>query len=182
VPPLHLFAPSTTQLGTRLIQCLLALMLATLSLGASAVGLVLQELPAGSLGQQAQVLIEAPGAPLSLPEALAKRAQFQPGTTVNLSFGIGAPPVWIRLEINNSDPTARDMHLVTGAPWTDRIEVHLVQDGRTLSSFQTGDELPGARGLIPAVGYAVLLQFPRARASCCCALCAWTPWLCRLSC
>jgi len=90
VPPLHLFVPSTTQLGTRLIKCLLALVLATLSLGASAVGLVLQELPAGSLGQQSQVLIEAPGAPLSLPETLAKRAQFQPGTTVNLSFGIGA--------------------------------------------------------------------------------------------
>jgi diguanylate cyclase (GGDEF)-like protein len=160
VPPLHLFAPSTTQLGTRLIQCLLALVLATLSLGASALGLVLQELPAGSLGQQAQVLVEAQGAPLSLKEALAKRAQFQLGTTVNLSFGIGAPPVWIRLEVNNSESVAREMHLVTGAPWTDRIDVHLVQDGRTLSSFQTGDEIPGARGLIPAVGYAVPLQFP----------------------
>lgn len=139
---------------------LLTLVMACAGSFATAAGVVLQQLPEGSLGRYAQVLVEDPGVPLELNQAVANRAQFQPGATAKLSFGIGAPPVWVRLPLTHKEAQMREMHLVVGAPWTDRIDIHFVQNGRTLASAQTGDERAGALGLIPAVGYALALPVP----------------------
>ena len=167
--------------GARVVRGWVALVLLAVGWSAQASGVALQALPEGSLGKHALVLVEAPGAPLDLGQAMARKAQFQPGATEILSFGIGASPVWIRLPITNAEAQARAMQLVTGAPWTDRIDVFLVQDGRVLASAQTGDERPGARGLQPGVGYVSALEIPRARVSFGCAWIVWIPWWCRSS-
>lgn len=156
--------PPSVRLPRMLLSQMLKWLLLAWLLGVGAksmaVGVVLQELPAGALGLHAEVLVEVPARPLDLAQVQQGTAPFQPITQQKPSFGIGAAPRWIRLKVNNLDAQAQVFHLVAGVPWTDRIDGYLIQNGRTLTSWQTGDERPGAPGLVPGLGFTMALQLP----------------------
>lgn len=112
------------------------------------------------LGQQASVLIETPGQRLSLEEARAawQRGAFRPGARAALAQGLGSPPLWQRLELDNPGPSLRELHLVAAMTWVDDVEVVLVGPDGTQHRWQAGDEWPGARQAAPGLG----LVFPLA--------------------
>ncbi|MGD9788508.1 MAG: diguanylate cyclase [Sulfuricellaceae bacterium] len=131
---------------------------------AVAAALPLTNIPAESLGVQTQYLIEQ-GQPLSLAQAMARYrdGEFRAGQESILNFGIGSRPVWLHLEVNNPTPTPLSFYLVAGVTWLDRLDVYVARNGKTEAEIHTGDETPGARGVTPALGYALPLQFQPGR-------------------
>lgn len=92
------------------------------------------------LGAHASYLKET-GAPLSLDEIVAAHAagKFTAATSPILDFGIGSPPVWVRLGIVNPgmEPVVR--RLLIENSWQDQIDIHfLAANGKTLH-HQMGD-------------------------------------------
>ena len=145
-------------------QTLLAFLL-TMAVGLiQAQPLLLTELPTGSLGAWANVLVED-GAPLSLEEVqIRQRANlFHKGERPVLTYGIGARPFWVHLELFNPTPEPMPLHLAIGTTWTDQIDVFLVQGNRVSASWQTGDEYPNAPGLTPGGGFTIPGSFAAGR-------------------
>lgn len=126
--------------------------------------LELTRLPAQSLGTALELLIEK-DQPLELAQAqaLQREGQFRPGQQVTLTFGIGAPAVWLHLQLLNPLDHGLEMMLLAGTTWTDQLEVFVVQEGRLGKHWQSGDENPVMAGLAPALGYAVPVQFAPGR-------------------
>lgn len=77
---------------------------------------------------------------------------FRPGPTAALNFGLDAHPVWVRLALVNPAPGPQIYRLDLGPIWTDQLAVYLVQNGHLLQTWQGGDELPGAQGVLPGLG------------------------------
>lgn len=123
--------------------------------------LSLQSLPSGSLGLWTSQLQES-GQELNLPAAQAYQRQgaFHPGVQTVPSFGIDAPPVWLHLSLDNRNSTPVSRRLQVGMPWTDHLDVYLVQDGRLLAHWVAGDANPGARKPEPGLGYIFDLGLP----------------------
>jgi diguanylate cyclase (GGDEF)-like protein len=61
-----------------------------------------------------------------------------------LSFGIGAPPAWLRFDVVNrgAEPVLRLLSLETA--WLDRVDIHFLRDGQAIESHAVGDALPYA--------------------------------------
>lgn len=137
------------------------LLLASLSAAAGSDALRLSDVPPHSLGRHADYFIEG-DVPLSLGEAVVKQhaGEFQPVTKAAPDFGIGAKPVWLHLAIDNDSRADVARFLVVGVTWLDRLDIHVVHADGSQVAVHTGDELPDAPGLTPALGYAFLLQFP----------------------
>ena len=131
------------------------------TIGTSQAGpLQLNNLPARSLGTRAEILIEkGPPASLAQAQAFYRDGKFQPGQQAILNFGIGARPVWVHLNLANPTDQVLPMYLLAGATWTDRLDVFVVKAGSRDVHWQTGDETPDAKGLAPALGYALPLRF-----------------------
>ncbi len=138
----------------RFWSALLALLLMMAAGRLQAQPLLLTELPTGSLGTWADLLVED-GPPLSLQEAQAGQREglFHKGKRPVLTYGIGARPLWVHLELLNPSAKSLPMRLVAGTAWIDRLDVFLVHDNQVSASWQTGDESPNPNGLIPAVGF-----------------------------
>lgn len=139
-----------------LVFCCLCLRLA----GAEAQPLDVTRMPTGSLGLHVQVLSED-GPELSLEEA---RARFQqggalPGHRPVLSFGIGARPQWVRLQLFNPGAQVRTLRLLVGTTWTDRIDAYLLVPGQPATTWHTGDERVPAPGLTPGLGFQTEMDF-----------------------
>ncbi|WP_263555394.1 diguanylate cyclase [Paucibacter sp. B2R-40] len=120
------------------------------------------DLPAGSVGLRAEVLIETPGLALDLAQAqaLQRDGKFQAGRQQVLNFGIGAPPVWLRLALRNPGERARSLRLLAGTTWLDSLTLYQLQGGRLLAQLQSGDEQASAPGLTPALGFVFSLEVP----------------------
>lgn len=101
---------------------------------------------ATALGRAATYLQERQ-ARLDWPAALAaaRAGRYTPGTSPVLNFGIGAPPTWIHLAVDNPTASAVRRRLSIETAWLDRIEVYLVQQDRLVSRHLAGDRLPYAR-------------------------------------
>lgn len=145
---------------TRLVSFIL-LLLASLSAAAGSDVIRLSDVPPHSLGRYADYFIEG-DVPLSPGEAVMKQhaGEFQPVTKAAPDFGIGAKPVWLHLAIDNDSSTDVARFLVAGVTWLDRLDIHVVHADGSQIVVHTGDELPYAPGLTPALGYAFLLRFP----------------------
>ncbi|MBU1692201.1 MAG: diguanylate cyclase [Gammaproteobacteria bacterium] len=126
--------------------------------------LVLTELPTGSLGTWANLLIED-GPPLSLEQAQARQhgGLFHKDNRTVLTYGIGSRPRWIHLEIFNPTTDSLPFRLVTGTTWTDRLKLFVVHDNQVTSSWQTGDDHPKAHGLTPGIGFTFTASFAPGR-------------------
>lgn len=135
------------------------------SLPAAADVLRLSDVPAESLGRYADYYIEEKDVALGLDEAMAKQRAggFRPETKTSPDFGIGSMPVWLHLAIDNDSRDYHDMFFVGGVTWLDRLDVYVVRADGKRTVVHTGDELPDAPGLTPAMGYALPLQLSAGR-------------------
>lgn len=120
-----------------------------------------QGLPTTSLGQQVQVLREY-GARWTVQEAQERFAELNPPPlrAEVLSFGIGAPPVWLRLPLHNAEPDALRMHLLMGTTWMDRADIYLLRGHKVHQQFHLGDESAVAYGVVPGFGFGWALDLP----------------------
>lgn len=132
--------------------------------GAQALPLQLTDLPAGSLGAHAELLVEDVG-PLSLEQAQASQREglFRRDDRPVLTYGIGARPRWVHLELVNPTAEPIPLRIVTGTTWADRLDVYLVHAGQVSARWQTGDEHPRPAGLTPGVGYTLPASFAPGR-------------------
>lgn len=146
------------------VWCALLVFLLALAAPARAEVIDLSHVPSGSLGRHTDYLIEN-GQPLDLSAAMRKQAagEFHTETQTVPNFGIGSQPVWLHLAIDNPTGVALERQLATGVTWLDHVDVMLVQSGKILSQFHTGDEIPHAPGLLPVVGFALPLNFAPGR-------------------
>lgn len=126
-----------------------------LSAAAWAEPIALANVPQGSLGLQATYASEQAGARLELAQAmqLHQRGGFVPGRQPVLAFGIGARPVWVRMQLDNPTGRALPVRLTVGTTWIDQLEVYVVRDGMVEAAWQTGDSHRLAFGLVPAMGF-----------------------------
>lgn len=144
---------------------LLASLLASAAIASAEAGVLrLSDTPAGSIGLHADYLVEG-DIPLSLPEAAEKQrsGDFRPETNAVPNFGIGSRPVWLHLAIENDTLSDAERIFVGGVTWLDRLDVYVVHPDGSLDQSHTGDEIPNAPGLTPAIGYALPLHFPPGR-------------------
>ncbi len=77
------------------------------------------------------------GVPVSPQEALA--SDFQPSNRTVLSYGIGADPVWLKLEVSNNSSDAQLRHLLFETSWLDVIDVYWFRDGELQAQDGAGD-------------------------------------------
>ena len=120
-----------------------------------------QALPTASLGQHVQMLREY-GARWTLEEAQQRFAQANPPPPLRevLSFGIGAPPVWLRLPLHNTERESLRMHLLLGTIWLDRADIYLLRGDQLLQQFHLGDESAYAYGVVPGFGFGWAVDLP----------------------
>jgi diguanylate cyclase (GGDEF)-like protein len=121
----------------------------------------LLSLPDTPLGRHFSYLREERDA-MGLAEAMRARrdGRFQASEREVLGFGIGAPPVWVFLRLDNPTSLPQPRRIAIGQAWLDRIEVYLVRDGTVAASWITGDEIPGMPLLDDALGYVFDFSFP----------------------
>lgn len=106
------------------------------------------------------MLLREGDTPLSLEEVRRELAAgaFRPGDGRVPAFGIGSNAVWLSVAFSNPRAAPRDMRLLLGTAWIDRLDIWLVQ-GEALVHLRAGD---GERGLlhpIPGQGYAIDHRF-----------------------
>lgn len=71
-----------------------------------------------------------------------ERGDASSGRTPILSAGMGSAPVWIHLAAVNSLPVATVRRLTIENAWLDEVDIHFVEAGRVVNSFQLGDAQP----------------------------------------
>jgi diguanylate cyclase (GGDEF)-like protein len=156
--------PLNTQI-TRVILFVLLLLASVLAAASAEANILrLSEVPPHTLGQYADYFIEG-DAPLSLTEAMEKQHEgdFQQEMKGAPNFGIGSRPVWLHLAVDNDTHADAERYFIGGVTWLDRMDVYLVHPDGSQTVVHTGDELPDAPGLTPAMGYALPLQFSAGR-------------------
>jgi two-component system, sensor histidine kinase LadS len=113
--------------------------------------------PENAVVTRTEVFVEAgPEQTFAEAKALQAAGHFKETRSSRLSFGIGARPVWVHIELLNAGQTLLPVNLVTSASWTDRLEGYLAGPGKSqvpLVHWQTGDEVSHAHDLVPAIGY-----------------------------
>lgn len=68
---------------------------------------------------------------------------FQPSMEKVLTFGIGAPPVWVAFQVNNPLQTIQTRQLIFDKTWIDHIEVFIRdRQSGSMTQYLVGDELP----------------------------------------
>lgn len=144
----------------KVIHFVLLLASVLIAAGAEADVLRLSEVPPHTLGRYADYFIEG-DTPLSLTEAMEKQhaGGFQPEMKGAPDFGIGSRPVWLHLSVDNDTRADAETYFVGGVTWLDRMDIYLIQPDGNRTVVHTGDELPDAPGLTPAMGYALPMQF-----------------------
>lgn len=104
----------------------------------------LEDIPDKPLGKFVYYLQESDHS-LSFAEAFDAYThnKFIQGQSPVLSFGIGAPPVWIAFSINNSNDDEKNLNLLLDNSWTDRVQliIHHRESGLT-QQYNAGDNYP----------------------------------------
>ena len=145
------------------LSCLLRVALFWLALLSVAHAQVaaLETLPAEPLGRWMDVLSEK-DLPLTLDAA---RAQLQHGAFTRSAadvpkFGIGARPVWLRLAVNNGGLRLAERLLQIEISWLDKIDVHVVHDGKVIAHRTAGDADALQQHPVAGLGYVFDLALP----------------------
>ncbi len=123
--------------------------------------LLLTELPAGSLGSYASLLVEG-DISLSLEEAQKRQHEglFHQSKQPVLTYGIGSRPIWVRMTLLNPSEQPLSLRLIVGTTWIDQMEVFIIHDGRVSANWQAGDQYLDAYGFTPGIGFMFPLSFP----------------------
>ncbi|WP_159435978.1 sensor domain-containing diguanylate cyclase [Microbulbifer donghaiensis] len=164
-PPLGLLK-LCSGLGTachRVVAAILPVLCLSLFVGgiACAQPLHITEQYGGPLGKHAGFLVERDG-PLRLSQAYQawQNGWFAPGSHPIASFGIGSRPVWMQLALHNDTSESAPRILTLGKTWMDHLHVYLLQDGRVLHAWKSGDAHAATADLVPGMGYRLPLQVP----------------------
>ncbi|SHE89497.1 diguanylate cyclase (GGDEF) domain-containing protein [Microbulbifer donghaiensis] len=114
----------------------------------------MQGASSGPLGERAGYLLEQ-GTPQDLAAAqrALKQGAFQRQERTAAGFGIASPPVWMHLALVNPSDRPLTYQLLLGQPWLDQLDVRLVRAGQLKQHWRSGDMVPGAQFLLPAMGY-----------------------------
>ena len=135
---------------------MLVLMLAT---APDAHALSVDRLPSTPLGREASWMVEEGHEPtVQAIQQLQAQGAFQPGTRAIPTFGVGAPPIWMHLDLHNTSSRWRPANFVLGATWTDHVDLYLVRDGELVHQWHAGDAMPGALGVSPGLGIVLPVQ------------------------
>jgi diguanylate cyclase (GGDEF)-like protein len=120
--------------------------------------------PSTPLGRSLRVMSE-PGPELSVDEVLrlADSGRFRSYDETVLGFGLTHRPVWAHLVVENASDQPLLRRLVIAPSWLDRVDVHLLQDGRMIERWSTGDEHAGVPYLNEALGYVLEATLPPGR-------------------
>lgn len=120
--------------------------------------------PRTPLGRSLRVMTE-PGPELSVDEVLRAVGsnRFRSYDETVLGFGLTHRPVWAHLVVENGSDEPLPRRLVIAPSWTDRVDVHLLQEGRTIGEWSTGDEHAGVPYLNEALGYVLEPTLPPGR-------------------
>lgn len=141
----------------------LALALCCLLLGLALAGPPekLDDLPGEPLGKWLQLLVED-GPPMSLDQARQAVAEgrFRATPDVVPKFGIGARPVWLYLQVENSWRRAVDRRLQLEISWLDRIDVYHIHGDELISHWVAGDSNAALQHPRPGLGYVFDLILP----------------------
>lgn len=125
----------------------------------------LAALPADPLGRWLDVLAEKKEHPLTIEEAQEQLRQgnFTQGKEEVLKFGIGAPPLWLHLAIDNDgrQPVGRRLQIENS--WLDRIDVYIVHGGKVIQRLRAGDAEATAQHPQVGLGYVFDLKLPPGR-------------------
>ncbi|PKO81964.1 MAG: GGDEF domain-containing protein [Betaproteobacteria bacterium HGW-Betaproteobacteria-13] len=122
---------------------------------AHAQGVVLDGLSSGMLGRAGTVMLEH-GSAFSAEEALTLQRQgaFKGAGAAVPKFGIGSPPVWFHLAVDNRGDRAVSRRLLAGASWIERLDVFIVRGGVPVSQWVAGDGDASRRHPLGSLGYA----------------------------
>lgn len=120
------------------------------------------------IGRSLDILIEDNGPqiePLTIDQARLRFAEgyFRPSNSKVPKFGIGAPPVWLHLTIDNSETQVQRRRLQIENSWLDRIEVFPVFGDRIIAPALAGDADPSYRHPQAGIGYIFDLELPPGR-------------------
>ena len=142
----------------------LAILLVLLVLPLAARGesvLSLYSLQDEPLGRHMSYLQESAG-PLGLHDAIRawRAGRFRASDREVLGFGIGSPPVWVHMRVENPFPLPQRRQLTIGQSWLDHIEVHLVRQDESTGYWFAGDTLPGMPRLDDALGFVFDITLP----------------------
>ena len=125
----------------------------------------LAALPADPLGRWLDVLAEKKEHPLTIEEAQEQLRQgnFTQGKEEVLKFGIGAPPLWLHLAIDNDgrQPVGRRLQIENS--WLDRIDVYIVHGGKVIQRLRAGDAEATSQHPQVGLGYVFDLKLPPGR-------------------
>ena len=115
---------------------------------------------AAVVGKQSFYLQEN-GTPLTLDGVRAawQSGRFQPAGNSVLAFGIGAGPVWVRLELFNGGDQPATRRLVVENPWLDRLDVYVETSAQIVRHVRLGDTLPFSVRPVPSRFFAVDHEF-----------------------
>lgn len=71
-----------------------------------------------------------------------KNGQFSSVNQSIINFGINSKPIWLALQVKNSELNAIHRNLVFEIAWLDNIDIFYFQQNQLISSYQMGDTLP----------------------------------------
>lgn len=97
---------------------------------------------------------------LDTVRGLYREGRFARGVLPVLSFGIGSPPVWVRLSLFNPGPAPKNVYANLGTTWIDQLDAYLVSADGIAVQWRAGDSLPGAIGVLPGIGSGLMLSLP----------------------
>lgn len=135
---------------------LVRLLLLLWALSGQAAVLPLDAAGTAPLGRHAAQLVEHGGA-MTLEEALAaqRAGRFAAAVAAVPKFGIGAPPVWLHLALDNRAGAGQLRHIVAGVPWMDRLDVYLLRDAQLVGHVAAGDGALGRQAPVGSLGFVI---------------------------
>jgi diguanylate cyclase (GGDEF)-like protein len=95
-----------------------------------------------SIGQHIQVY-QSDDIHLSMHDALEafRNGHFSSSDHSVINFGIDSKPVWLALQVRNSDKASVHRNLLVENSWLDKIDIYFVQENQLVNSYHMGDSL-----------------------------------------
>ncbi len=121
----------------------------------------LVDLSNDTLGRWLSVMPEN-GVMLDIDEArrMQELGAFQTATAAVPKFGIGAPPIWVHLQVNNTGRLTAERRLQLEVSWLDRIDVYHLHGHELLERWRAGDRESSLQHPLPGLGYVFDLLLP----------------------
>jgi diguanylate cyclase (GGDEF)-like protein len=120
---------------------------------------------AAPVGRYATLLDETPGQALTLAQAREQLAsgRFRRSQAAVPNLGNLAPPMWLHLALDNTEPAPLAYRLYIAEGWADRVDAWLVAPDQPPMHWQVGDMRSPSRFLRPGLGFAFDANLPPGR-------------------